>query len=87
MIDKILPLIPIQAAGIVLAFLAIWWIEPATPYGMAVLGVLVLALVNALKHAFDWLAPKFARVRASDAKPNPAEPVPPKPKRKRARSA
>lgn len=87
MIDKVLPLLPTQAAGIVLAFLAIWWVEPATPYGMAVLGVLVLALVNAAKHALDWLAPKFARDRAANAMPSPAAPAPPKPKRKRARSA
>jgi hypothetical protein len=85
--DKILPLIPTQAAGIVLAALAIWWIEPATAYGMAVLGVLVVALVNAVKQAWDWLAPKFARRAETAAAPKLAKPAPLKPKRKRERSA
>lgn len=84
--DKILPLIPTQAAGIVLAALAIWWVEPATPYGMVVLGVLVVALVNAVKQTWDWLSPMFAQDTDSP-KPMAAKPAPPKPKRKRARSA
>jgi hypothetical protein len=83
MIDKLLPLIPTQAVGIVLAFLAIWWIEPATPYGMLVLGVLVLALANAVKQVWDWLLPKF-QPPEGPGKPKPAKPAPAKPKHKRA---
>lgn len=85
MIDKLLPLIPTQAVGIVLAFLTVWWIAPATPYGMLVLGVLVLALANAVKQIWDFVSPKL--LPASFAKPKRAKPVPAKPKRKRAHSA
>jgi hypothetical protein len=82
MLDKILPLIPTQAVGIVLAFLAIWFIEPATAQGMVVLGVLVLALANAVKQIWDWVSPK---VLGDSSKPR--KPAPAKPKRKRAHSA
>jgi hypothetical protein len=83
MLDKILPLIPTQAVGIVLAFLAIWFIAPATPQGMVVLGVLVLALANAVKQIWDWLSPKV--LNAGSVKlPVSARA---KPKRRRAHSA
>lgn len=79
--DKILSIVPTQAVGIILAALAIWWIEPATPYGMAVLGILVLALTNAVKQSWDWFSPMSAR----GGKPKPVKPASLKPKRKPAR--
>jgi hypothetical protein len=87
MIDKILCLLPTQAFGVLLAALAVWWVEPATSQGMAVLAVLVLALVNAIKQVWTWLLPKIAGAAGEKPKPNPEKPAPLKPKRRPARSA